>query len=276
MNAQLRAQATRLRLIARRLVGRGGGGALVARRRGLGCEFLELREYATGDDVRRIDWKGSARARKLLVREYYEDARRTVCILYDRSSSMDAVADSARSCALVLLYAAECAGDEVGLVAFDSAAQLVPPSAHRSTHRRIEKELMVPLLARQKRTSFMAALEALNGAVRHRSLICVISDGIDPEATAACVALARRHDLVFFRVHDAIDRFLASHIYGEAEDPENSDRTIHSSLLVSQGEQFFAEQQKMLESKGVLVCPVAAGEAAYEEVIRCFMRRRVR
>lgn len=276
MNAQLRAHATRLRLIARRLVGRAGGGSLVARRRGLGCEFLELREYANGDDVRRIDWKGSARARKLLVREYYEDARRTVCILYDRSSSMESIADSARSCALLVLYAAEQAGDEVGLVAFDSAAHCIAPSAHRSTHRRIEKEISVSATGRQKKTSFMAALETLTRAVRHRSLICVISDGIDHAAAEACAAIARRHDIVFFRLHDEMDTFLASHIYSDAEDPESSEHAIHPSILASQSDQFFSEQQKMLESKGVLVCPVSAGEAAYEEVIRCFMRRRVR
>jgi uncharacterized protein (DUF58 family) len=276
MNAQVRAHAARLRLVARRLVARVGGGSLPARRRGLGCEFLELREYNHGDDVRRIDWKGSARVGKFLIREYYEDARRTVSILYDRSSSMASVADAARACALLIFYAAEQAGDAVGLVAFDSQASTIAPSMRPAVQRRIEKELCIATPSRLKKTSFQAAAAALNRTLRHRSLVCIVSDGIDLQAAQTCMSLARHHEVVFFRVHDTVNNFLADHIYSDAEDPETAYCTNFSLVQGPRTDSFFTTQQKMMESNGVVVCPVVASEAAYETVIRCFMRRRAR
>ena len=272
--AQLRAQATRLRIAARRLVGREGGGPLVARRRGLGCEFLELRDYAAGDDVRRIDWKGSARASKLLVREYYEDVRRTICIVYDRSSSMELVADAARSCALLILYAAERAGDAVGLIQFDEQATVILPSRVRSVTRRIERELLAPVHTRQRTTQFSQAIEALSVSMKERSLICVISDGIDRTAQHALARIATRHDTLLFRIADADEQALANFVYCDAEDPERGIVCDARSNLAQESEKFFEEQRAHLVSQGVSVCPIVAGPQCYEEIIRFFIKRR--
>ena len=43
-------------------------GAHLARRRGDGTEFHQMREYRTGDSLRQIDWKATARARRLIER----------------------------------------------------------------------------------------------------------------------------------------------------------------------------------------------------------------
>ncbi|MDM4784553.1 DUF58 domain-containing protein [Micromonospora sp. b486] len=45
-------------------------GVQVTRGRGHGTEFDTLREYAVGDDVRSIDWRGSARRADVLVRTW--------------------------------------------------------------------------------------------------------------------------------------------------------------------------------------------------------------
>lgn len=45
-------------------------GNIQSRRIGIGTEFYSIREYVSGDDVRKINWKGSARTDKLLVNEY--------------------------------------------------------------------------------------------------------------------------------------------------------------------------------------------------------------
>ena len=56
--------------------------------RGDGYEFVELRAYVPGDDVRRIDWAATARAGELQTRVVLEDVALTLAVLIDDSPSM--------------------------------------------------------------------------------------------------------------------------------------------------------------------------------------------
>ncbi|HZH35456.1 MAG TPA: DUF58 domain-containing protein [Pyrinomonadaceae bacterium] len=52
-------------------------------RRGAGQELLGLREYDATDDVRRVDWKATARIGQLTVREYSSENERRVSLIFD-------------------------------------------------------------------------------------------------------------------------------------------------------------------------------------------------
>ncbi len=56
--------------------------------RGDGYEFVELRAYVPGDDVRRIDWAATARAGDLQTRVVLEDVALTLAAFVDDSASM--------------------------------------------------------------------------------------------------------------------------------------------------------------------------------------------
>ncbi len=56
--------------------------------RGDGYEFIELREYVPGDDVRRIDWAATARSGELQTRVILEDVALTLAAIVDESPSM--------------------------------------------------------------------------------------------------------------------------------------------------------------------------------------------
>ncbi|HUN28777.1 MAG TPA: DUF58 domain-containing protein [Alphaproteobacteria bacterium] len=56
--------------------------------RGDGYEFVELRAYIPGDDVRRIDWAATARAGELQTRVVLEDVALTLALIVDESASM--------------------------------------------------------------------------------------------------------------------------------------------------------------------------------------------
>ncbi len=56
---------------------------------GSGMIFKDHKEYAPGDDIRRIDWKAYARTKNFYVKRYEEERNVTVHIIVDRSSSMD-------------------------------------------------------------------------------------------------------------------------------------------------------------------------------------------
>jgi uncharacterized protein (DUF58 family) len=56
--------------------------------RGDGYEFVELRAYVPGDDVRRIDWASTARSGELQSRVVLEDVTLTLAAFADASPSM--------------------------------------------------------------------------------------------------------------------------------------------------------------------------------------------
>ncbi|MFN6963638.1 MAG: DUF58 domain-containing protein [Pyrinomonadaceae bacterium] len=64
-------------------VGPLDAGALAVNRRGLGHDLLALRDYQPNDDLRRVDWKATARSRRLTVREYTAEDDRRVTIIFD-------------------------------------------------------------------------------------------------------------------------------------------------------------------------------------------------
>lgn len=58
-------------------------GKLVADKRGSGQDLLAMRDYQPNDDLRRIDWKATARSQNLMVREFAAEDERKVTIFFD-------------------------------------------------------------------------------------------------------------------------------------------------------------------------------------------------
>jgi uncharacterized protein (DUF58 family) len=70
-------------------------GRLISTRRGAGHDLFSLRDYQPQDDLRHIDWKATARARRLMVRQFTaEDERRVIIALDTKMGSASVVADS--------------------------------------------------------------------------------------------------------------------------------------------------------------------------------------
>src|SRR5437868_5721243 len=58
-------------------------GRMIAARRGAGHDLHSLRDYQAQDDVRHIDWKATARARRLMVREFTAEDLWRVHVVFD-------------------------------------------------------------------------------------------------------------------------------------------------------------------------------------------------
>ncbi len=58
-------------------------GKLVASKRGAGQDLLTLRDYQPMDDLRHIDWKATARACRLTVREFAAEDEKRVTVIFD-------------------------------------------------------------------------------------------------------------------------------------------------------------------------------------------------
>jgi uncharacterized protein (DUF58 family) len=53
-----------------------------------GDDYAGIRDYSTGDEQHRIEWKATARLGKLMVKEFHPETQATVMILLDTSRSM--------------------------------------------------------------------------------------------------------------------------------------------------------------------------------------------
>lgn len=84
-------------------------GKLVSNKRGLGQDLLALRDYQPNDDLRRIDWKATARSSHLTVREFAAEDEKRVTVVFDTAVPED----PERKLTLRETLAAEQRGDEI-------------------------------------------------------------------------------------------------------------------------------------------------------------------
>lgn len=108
-------------------------GILKKRRRGEGLDFHQLREYRDGDSLRQIDWKATARTRKLISRDYQEERDQQVVFMIDCGRRMLAHDDELShfdhtlNAILLLSHVALRQGDAVGLMTFSGHDRWIPP-----------------------------------------------------------------------------------------------------------------------------------------------------
>ena len=67
----------------------GYSGARRSMAKGSSLEFSDYREYAAGDDLRRVDWNGFARFGKLYLKLFLEEKQASVHVFLDCSRSME-------------------------------------------------------------------------------------------------------------------------------------------------------------------------------------------
>jgi uncharacterized protein (DUF58 family) len=58
-------------------------GKLVTQKKGMGQDLLSLRDYQPMDDLRRVDWKATARTSRLIVREFSAEDDKRVTVVFD-------------------------------------------------------------------------------------------------------------------------------------------------------------------------------------------------
>jgi len=68
-------------------------GRMPALRRGAGHDLFSLRDYQPQDDLRHIDWKATARSRRLTVREFTSEDERRITIVLDTHLPREARGD---------------------------------------------------------------------------------------------------------------------------------------------------------------------------------------
>jgi len=79
--------------------GQNSPGQRLTRKRGQGIDFLDLRQYTEGDDVRHIDWNVTARTNEPYTRLYRQEQEQSTTVIVDMRPVMFNGSDCLRSVA---------------------------------------------------------------------------------------------------------------------------------------------------------------------------------
>jgi uncharacterized protein (DUF58 family) len=144
--------------------------------RGDGYEFVELRAYVAGDDVRRIDWAATARSGEFQTRVVLEDVALTLAAIVDQSPSMRvgrrrSLADAASE-ALHAWFGAAAADDRCLRI---GARAITPPALRRSAHAAARALVDAPDEAFDAAAVFRTA----RGALARGTALLAIGDWYD-------------------------------------------------------------------------------------------------
>jgi len=119
-------------------VPRAPGARVVSRRAGVGLQHLDHRDYASGDEVRHIDWRQTARRRQPVVRRFEAESAADWTVLLDASSSMAAHGGAkwraAVRMAAAMSYALLQLGHRVGLLVFGARVLAECPRGRGQPH----------------------------------------------------------------------------------------------------------------------------------------------
>jgi len=202
--------------------------------RGEGSEFEALREYAPGLDSRFIDWKHSARHRKLLCKEFRTERNHQIVLAFDTGHLMlepvDGLPrlDHAINAGLLLAWISLQGGDLVGLFGFDEALRhYQQPRRGTSNFIRLQRATAA-LDYHYTETNFTLGLAELNARLRRRALVVLFTEFIDTvtaellvEATAR---VARHHVVVFVTLRDAV-------LHGIADAPPDRFEDVAKAVI---------------------------------------------
>ena len=171
------------------------------RRRGEGMEFDCLREYREGDQLRQIDWKATARHRRLIARQYEDERNQQVVLVFDCGRRMRARDgelnhfDHALNAGLLMSYVALRQGDSVAVATFGGADRWVPSQrGPRAVEAIVDRTF--DLETTMEPSDFAEAARKLSHRQKKRSLIVFLTnlyDADSDELEQALGLLGRRH-----------------------------------------------------------------------------------
>ena len=157
-----------------------------SRRLGTDNEFERLRDYIEGDEPRNLDWRATARRRKLTVRDHQVNQSQRVIFLVDCGRMMAgdtggglSPLDHAFNAMLMLAHVALIRGDQVGLLAYsDRVRAYVPPAGGPRRINRMVHAVhnIFPELVESRHDR---AFVELDRRCRKRSLVILLTNVFD-------------------------------------------------------------------------------------------------
>lgn len=188
--------------------------------RGRGMDYVESRGYQSGDDVRNMDWRVTARSGRAHVKVYQDERERPVVVMADFGPGMFFATEgvfksivAARAAALIG-WAAAHNGDRIGALLYNGNHHEIRPLRGQRGALQLIRALVAaadPSGAGSRPqpggNPFNAALTRLRRVVRPGSLIYMLSDFYHLDSDGKCHLqwLRRHNDIVACQILDRLE-----------------------------------------------------------------------
>lgn len=235
-------------------------GNVRTRYRGRGMSFAEVRPYQSGDDIRTIDWRVTARTQKPYTKLFEEERERPIFIMVDMRSSMFFGSQHQFKCVYAARIAAAIAwsacydGDRIGaMILSDHGEWDLRPKRGKNAvlafvHALVDANQQLSNPAAKAGRSLSQFIEDAKRIIKPGAMVYLISDGHDPHNIHAPLStLARHADINFFQVYDPLEAKLpAKGMFTISDGVART--TINSRTINQQFTQHFNQQQQQLKS----------------------------
>ncbi|UPG95063.1 DUF58 domain-containing protein [Luteibacter aegosomatissinici] len=181
---------------------------------GRGMDYAESRVYQAGDDVRRMDWRLTARSGVAHTKLFQEEREGRLLVLLDTNTSMRfgtrarfKSVQAARAAATAAWYAIR-GGDRVGVLAFGGQQRLLRPQGGPRGALAVCGALAAwDAMPPGADESLSAALQRAGRLMHGASRVLLVSDGfaVDPPAYGRMLSLVNKAEVRILTVADPLE-----------------------------------------------------------------------
>ena len=243
---------------------------------GEGFEFAELREYIYGDDVRKIDWKTTAKLRKPFVKIYHEERELNVVVstMMGGSTWFGTRRPKSEYMAELLAILGFSAVKNSDLFTHMLYADRLYRSSKPSkkifaVHRELEEALEFDPLG--KVSDFAGWTDTLYRRVKKKALMFLISDFV---GEVDLRLLSRKHDLFVLIVRDRFEEHPGSLGYLRLVDPESGESfegDINEGVMKEYKKALLANDRRLyrhLRKNGIRYAKLYTDEEPFAKLIK--------
>lgn len=140
------------------------------RKIGHSMEFEQIRDYVTGDDIRNVNWKATARKGVLMINNYVDEKSQQVYCIIDKGRLMKmpfnglTLLDYAINSTLVLCNVCLQKQDRIGLLTFSDKMGVIVAADRKM----VQREHIIQALYRQQTAFYESDFEMLYMQVRNK------------------------------------------------------------------------------------------------------------
>ena len=190
---------------------------------GEGYDFIELREYMAGDDIRHIDWNITAKMQRPFIKIFREEGELNVVLVSILNGSVHFGSkkfkqESIAEVSALLGFSAVKNGDLLSSYIFtDKLNSHTKPSKKVHQVRKLTSEIL-DFNALNQKVDFKVVADTLYKRLKRRSLILIVGDFFEIPNFAL---LAKKHEVVCVVVRDRLEENPPQMGFASLVDPEN-------------------------------------------------------